>query len=246
MKKENVSNLLPHAAFSLPAHFSSVAAVMTLGFSNDESASGPSSRLVQLASSSNFHPVALDDGWAMYNANFVPAAEATALQYQLETEIPWRVHPVRLFGKVHPSPRLCSWHGLGGASYRYSGVTHSPLPLTPSIQRVLDLLQQQLELSFNSVLANLYRNGSDRMGLHADDEKELGPQPLIASVSFGATRKFVLKHRYNKAMRHELQLTHGSVLLMGGTLQSFWKHEIPRASKVDSPRINLTFRTVLT
>lgn len=139
-----------------------------------------------------------------------------------------------------PEPRLSAWYG--DAAYTYSGKTRQPHAWMP----ILDALRQRIEIAcqarFNSVLLNLYRNGQDSMGLHSDDEPELGPEPLIASLSLGAERRFVLRHKTLTDQRHTLTLAHGSLLLMAGRTQHAWKHGLPKAKSVAEPRINLTFR----
>jgi alkylated DNA repair dioxygenase AlkB len=176
--------------------------------------------------------------------HFFDEAEATSLHQRLRAEVPFGQHFVQLFGKRIASPRLSSWHGTPEATYRYSGIKHLPLPFTPAMAECLRRLDERFQLRFNSVLANLYRDGKDSMGLHADDERELGPTPLIASLSFGTTRQFRLRHRTERNMRVDLSLQSGSLLLMGGTLQTFWKHEVPKAPRTKEERINLTFRLI--
>lgn len=167
----------------------------------------------------------------------------------LRSELPWINHPVRIFGRELASPRLSSWHGDPTASYRYSGQRHRPQPWTPTL---LQLRQRLADIGVrcNAVLANLYRDGQDAMGWHADDEPELGPNPLIASISLGATRRFVLRPQPRhispdqRAWRLTLELPHGSLLLMAGPTQHCWQHALPRMRRVAEPRINLTFRWV--
>ncbi len=177
--------------------------------------------------------------------HFFESTQAISLQQKLRAEVPFGQHFVQLFGKRIASPRLSSWHGEPEAAYRYAGIKHLPLPFTPAMAECASYLNQRYGLHFNSVLANLYRNGQDSMGLHADDERELGPTPLIASLSFGATRQFRLRHRTDKTLRVNISLQSGSLLLMGGTLQKFWKHEVPKEPSIQDERINLTFRLIV-
>jgi len=166
---------------------------------------------------------------------------------RLLEELPLRVEHVVVFGKRHPTPRRTSWHGDPGCSYGYSGRVFEPAPWTEGLSDVRDELEALAGLRFNSVLANHYRDGRDAMGKHADDEAELGPSRddiRIASVSFGAPRRFLLEHRRTREKR-EWSLGGGSVLLMGGTLQREWVHYVPRTAKPVGPRLNLTFRVVL-
>lgn len=143
------------------------------------------------------------------------------------------------------APRRCAWYGDAGARYGYSGLALEPLAWTPALARLRAALRATLGIRFNSVLANLYRDGHDRMGWHADDEAALGPAPVIASVSLGATRRFVLRHRTRADLpMGELHLEHGSLLVMAGSTQRCWKHALPAAARVAGARVNLTFRTV--
>lgn len=172
-------------------------------------------------------------------------AEAGALHARLLREVPWEVHRVRLFGRELPSPRLSCWIGDAGAVYRYSGSRFEPHPWLPELAALRDRLQAELGRPFNSVLANRYRGGADAMGWHSDDEPELGPEPVIASLSLGATRRFLLRHRRDPALRLALDLEPGSLLLMEGPTQRHWRHALPRTARPVGERINLTFRHVL-
>ena len=180
--------------------------------------------------------VRLDPAW-------LSAADADALFDTLRASLHWENHAVRLFGRQQPAPRLSCWIGDRAARYHYSGVTRLPGAWTPALAAVRACLRDALEIDFNSVLANLYRDGRDAMGWHADNERELGPAPVIASVSLGATRRFVLKHR-GGTPRLALDLPPGSLLLMQGATQSNYRHALPRTARAVGPRINLTFRQV--
>src|SRR5690606_2764427 len=173
---------------------------------------------------------------------WMSAAEAGALMQVLRDGLPWEVHHIRLFGREVPSPRLSCWIGDPDAVYRYSGTRFSPHPWTAGLSALRQRLQVELGQSFNSVLANRYRDGRDAMGWHSDDEPELGPEPLIASLSLGAVRRFVLRRRDDPGRRLALELEPGSLLLMGGTTQRHWKHALPRPTRPVGERINLTFR----
>lgn len=157
----------------------------------------------------------------------------------------WRQEHITLFGKTHPQPRLIAWYGDEHAHYSYSGLQHAPRPWTTELAALRDDLQRVCGASFNSVLLNLYRDGADSMGLHADDEPELGPQPVIASLSLGATRRMYFQHKTERHLptRH-LDLPDGSLLVMRGTTQEYWKHGIRKARGCREARINLTFRQV--
>ena len=151
---------------------------------------------------------------------------------------------MRLFGRDVPAPRLSCWIGDAGTTYTYSRVRFEPRPWPPSVAALRDAIASATGFLPNSVLANRYRDGRDAMGWHADAEPELGPEPVIASLSLGAPRRFVLRHR-TRGLRHELVLAPGSLLLMAGATQAHWQHALPRA-KVAGPRINLTFRRIVT
>jgi alkylated DNA repair dioxygenase AlkB len=170
-------------------------------------------------------------------------AEADRLFAALAGSLDWKQRAIRIFGREVLQPRLTAWHG--DASYTYSGVTLSPAPWTPELAILRDRLRTETGERFNSVLCNLYRTGADSMGWHADNEKELGPSPVIASVSLGAARRFVLRHVKKTQPAVSLALPNGSLLVMGGTLQTFWRHALPKAPDVTVPRINLTFRRIL-
>lgn len=181
--------------------------------------------------------LALDVAWMTH-------AQASALLDALQPALPWRVHRVRLFGREVDSPRLSCWIGDAGAAYRYSGVSHAPHPWPAALLPVRARLARETGVAFNSVLANLYRDGRDAMGWHSDDEAELGPRPVIASLSLGGERRFVLKHRRQPASKLALTLPHGSLLLMRGDTQRHYRHALPRTARAVAARLNLTFRRI--
>jgi alkylated DNA repair dioxygenase AlkB len=181
--------------------------------------------------------LALDPDW-------LQPADTEALFATLQTRIPWDVHRIRLFGRELDSPRLSCWIGDPGAAYAYSGTRFQPRPWPVALLPVRARLHAELGIDFNTVLANLYRDGRDCMGWHSDDEAELGPQPVIASLSLGATRRFVLKPRRDPGSRLALDLPPGSLLLMRGDTQRHYRHALPRTAKPVGPRINLTFRRI--
>ena len=193
----------------------------------------------------------------MVNSNLVPydgelylvrafykQQEADALMTILSTELDWQQEDIIIAGKSVSIPRLMCWYSEPGAVYRYSGVDHVPVTLTESLTRIQQQIQNYCQHRFNSVLGNLYRNGDDSMGWHADKEKELGINPTIASLSFGEQRLFKMRHNKTKELL-DLQLQHGDLLLMSGTLQHHWRHCLPKTRKPKQPRINLTFRQIL-
>ncbi|MEL1266175.1 alpha-ketoglutarate-dependent dioxygenase AlkB [Pseudoxanthomonas putridarboris] len=170
--------------------------------------------------------------------------QADALFSELRRAMPWEVHRIRMFGRRVDSPRLSCWMGEPEAVYRYSGADFVPHAWLPALRAIRERLRRELGVPFNSVLANLYRNGHDAMGWHSDDEPELGPRPVIASVSLGATRRFLLKHRKDKALKQAIELPHGSLLVMSGDTQRLYRHALPRTARPVGERINLTFRWI--
>ncbi|HBW85731.1 MAG TPA: alpha-ketoglutarate-dependent dioxygenase AlkB [Crocinitomicaceae bacterium] len=148
-----------------------------------------------------------------------------------------------MFGKRIEIPRLESFHAVDGKSYGYSGKRLETRPFNPILSSLKGKIEGQISVHFNSVLVNLYRNENDSNGWHADDEKELGKNPVIASISIGAKRRFQLKHKL-EPLKHNLELNNGDLLIMGGTLQSNWKHQVPKEKYFCGPRLNLTFRFI--
>ncbi|GAA3935376.1 alpha-ketoglutarate-dependent dioxygenase AlkB family protein [Hymenobacter algoricola] len=178
---------------------------------------------------------------------FLPPAAAAALLAELTATIPWRQEPIRLFGKEVLQPRLTAWHGDPDARYAYSGLALTPQPWTPALLHLRAQVQAATGSRFNSVLLNLYRSGQDSMGWHADNEPELGPAPVIASVSLGAPRRFRLRPRHPPPVPPAavtLELASGSLLVMRGPTQQHWLHAVPKTAVPTGPRLNLTFRLV--
>lgn len=188
--------------------------------------------------------LALPNAQLRYHAHWLPPAQADALLAALHDEIPWETHRLRLFGRWHDSPRRSCWIGDADAAYTYSGTRFAPQPWSPTLTELRARAEAACATRFNSVLANLYRDGHDSMGWHSDDEPELGPQPIIASLSLGAERRFLLKARVAGTRAHGLPLAHGSLLVMAGDTQRHYRHALPRSVRVNSARINLTFRWV--
>ena len=182
-------------------------------------------------------------GLVTYDPAFIEPDAADALLAELLRAVPWRQDRLQIHGREIPFPRLTAWYGDTGAVYTYSGVRNRPTAWSTPLARLREKLQTALRARFNSALLNLYRTGSDSMGWHADDERELGPRPLIASVSLGATRRFELRPNDGGETRR-LQLEHGSLLVMSGETQHRWKHQVPKEPTVRAPRVNLTFRLV--
>ncbi len=176
--------------------------------------------------------------------DFLSEEEASRMFEALLSQTPWQQDDIRIFGKTYAQPRLTALYGNNGQPYAYSGITMHPLPFTPLLERIREALTPYTPVEFTSCLLNLYRDGNDSNGWHADNEKSLGPKPVIASVSLGEVRRFKLKHRSNRALRASVDLSHGSLLLMQGDTQAKWLHEIPKTKRPVGPRINLTFRKI--
>jgi len=178
-----------------------------------------------------------DGGWIRYWEQLLPPPDADRLLDTLRREVPWE----QLRNHLWTFPRLTAFVGDAGVVYRYSGVTHAGSGWPSYLCAVRRRIQDIAGAHFDGVLLNRYRDGNDSMGRHADAEAELGPNPLVASLSLGAVRTFVLRHRTRREKR-TLDLAHGSLLLMGGTLQHHWVHELPKTTQSVGERINLTFR----
>jgi alkylated DNA repair dioxygenase AlkB len=184
-----------------------------------------------------------DGELTLYAGAFAPA-EADGLLAALLEHVPWRQESVRMFGRDRPSPRLTAWFGDPAARYAYSGVSLEPLPWSPPVLAARGRAEALAGARFNGVLLNLYRDGRDGVGWHSDAERSLGPRPTIASVSLGAERRFLLRHR-RTAHSVALLLPHGSVLVMAGDLQHAWRHALPKTRAACAPRVNLTFRRIV-
>ena len=186
----------------------------------------------------------LPDAEIRYVPHFLPVSLANTYFDDLFHHIPWRQDPITVFGKTHLQPRLTSLHAHTLDSYSYSGIVMTPQPMTQTLQCIENRIYQLCNESFTTVLLNLYRDGKDSNGWHADDEAELGKNPVIASLSLGAPRFFHLRHNQDPKQRYKLLLEHGSLLLMGGETQHHWKHQVAKTAKKVGPRINLTFRKI--
>jgi len=172
-------------------------------------------------------------------------SSADRVLHELIEQTPWRTEVITLWGQQHRQPRLSAWFGDPGARYKYSGLALTPLPWTELLADIRRRVEALAEASFNSVLMNYYRDHRDSMGMHSDDEPELGGNPVIASLSLGEQRTFVLKHRFKKDLKPvNVELEPASLLLMKGATQHNWKHGINKLSRPCGPRVNLTFRHV--
>jgi alkylated DNA repair dioxygenase AlkB len=160
--------------------------------------------------------------------------------------IRWQHDVIKMYGKAIPLPRLSAWHGDDDRPYTYSGIALQPAPWNPALDWLRDQLEHTCQVRFNSVLLNWYRSGDDHISWHTDAEPELGTNPVIASLNFGATRRFLLRRRDDHQHKIELPLSHGSLLVMSGALQHHWQHSVPKEKKVKDNRLNLTFRVIQT
>jgi len=188
--------------------------------------------------------ISLPDCDIQYFPNFWTTEEATYYYKKFLNTIPWRQDNIRVFGKTYPQPRLTALYGNNQKTYSYANITMDPYPFTPDLLAIKQKITSICTTEFTSCLLNLYRDGKDSNGWHADNEPELGKNPVIASVTFGQERFFHLKHRHIKTARHTILLEHGSLLIMQGTTQEYWLHQIPKSTKAMNPRINLTFRHI--
>ena len=182
-----------------------------------------------------------------YIPNFIPAIKAYEYFTILRNDILWQQDDIKVFGKVHPQPRLTALYAMNNKPYSYSNITMHPHKLSKELlelKKKVESTYLNQEIQFTTCLLNLYRDGSDSNGWHADNEKELGTNPIIASISLGEERYFHLKHRTKKELKHKILLEHGSLLIMKGETQEHWLHQIPKTKKPIKERINLTYRII--
>jgi len=184
-------------------------------------------------------------GRLRYFESFFRESQAKEVFDSLLEETPWQQDPITIFGKTYQQPRLTALYASNAKPYSYSGITMNPRPMTPLMETLRDRIHQVSSNTFTTVLLNLYRNGKDSNGWHADDEKELGKNPVIASLSFGAERYFHLKHKKDKNLRLKIPLKSGSLLIMEGETQTHWLHQVAKTARPVGPRINLTFRRII-
>ena len=183
------------------------------------------------------------DGSAVLHEWVLGDASWESLMADLVEVVPWESHTIKMFGKEYPQPRLVAWFGDPGSDYSYSGLKMNVRPWIPTVSMLREAAERIACVRFNSVLVNLYRDGNDKVSWHRDNEPELGEEPVIASISLGAPRRFKFRHLLTREVV-ETTLTTGSMVVMSGLSQSCWEHEIPRQAAVSEPRINLTFRQV--
>lgn len=189
-------------------------------------------------------PLQLPDADIVFYLSLLNEQESDRLFIELTQTLDWRQDWITIYGRSMPQPRLSAWYGDPGKSYTYSGITMCPSPWTHTLLDLKAKVEAVSGVMFNSVLLNLYRDGNDSMGWHSDDEPELGQNPVIGSLSLGGTRRFMLRHRSEKGWKHQLESTSGSFLLMQGTTQHYWQHQVPKTKRPVLPRINLTFRVI--
>lgn len=184
-----------------------------------------------------------DGDVVLYRALF-NKQESDHLLSELKSSTKWKQEQIKMYGKLIEIPRLTAWYGDPERSYTYSKIKMNPEPWTSVLLEIKAKIEALAEVKFNSVLLNLYRGGSDGVAWHSDDEPELGENPVIGSVSFGENRRFMFRHKGNKDLKQEVNLAHGSLLIMKGKTQHNWQHQIPKVSQKVEPRINLTFRVI--
>ncbi|OOQ61720.1 alpha-ketoglutarate-dependent dioxygenase AlkB family protein [Mucilaginibacter pedocola] len=185
-------------------------------------------------------PVELMD----YRPAFFSAEESGRLISALKQNIQWNQETILMYGKLLNTPRLTAWYGDNSKTYAFSGKSYDPYPWTKELLEIKHRVDAAAGITFNSVLLNLYRNGNDSVAWHADDEPELGRNPIIASVSFGQVRRFEVRHKADKKQKYSVDLENGSLLIMKGDLQHHWEHQVPKSTKALGERINLTFRVI--
>lgn len=192
-------------------------------------------------------PIDLDlkDANVRYYPNFFDTPNANRYFKNLLKHIKWQQDYITLYGKTHKQPRLTAFYANNKNSYKYSNITMQPHIFNGDLLDIKSQVEATVNTKFTSCLANLYRDGNDSNGWHADNEKALGKNPVIASLSFGAERFFHLKHKTNKTLKTKFILEHGSLLIMQGETQTHWLHQIPKTKKKIESRINLTFRIIV-
>ena len=198
------------------------------------------------AADARLEPIPMPDADVSYFNHMELEQTDTQVLQRLIAEVPWRSEEVVMWGRHVPQPRLTAWYGDAGASYAYSGIELHPLPWTSLLLDIKTRIEETVGSTFNSVLLNYYRDHHDGIGFHSDDEPELGERPVIASLSLGEERIFVLKHKRAKFVSPvRLRLASGSLLLMKGDTQHYWRHGIAKENRSCGPRINLTFRRII-
>lgn len=186
--------------------------------------------------------IQLQDGELVYLPKFFDTSLSDTMFHSLLETIHWKQDIIKMYGKEIPLPRLSAWYGDTSKPYTYSGITMKPHNWTKELLFIKQQIEEVANVEFTSVLLNRYRNGSDYVGWHSDDEKELGHNPVIGSVNFGASRKFQLRRFDNHSEKLEVELHNGTYLLMKGATQHYWQHQVPKTTAKIGERLNLTFR----
>lgn len=181
----------------------------------------------------------------LYVPNFLPSERASFVLDRLLADVNWRQEAMTIYGRPAPFPRLTAWYGDPGRAYAFSGITLYPEPWNPLLAEIKHAVEDASDGSYNSVLLNLYRTGKDSISWHTDDERELGPNPTVASASFGGERRFMIRERVTKRVVAEVMLEHNSLLIMRGAMMKLYQHQVPKTATAVDPRVNLTFRTIL-
>ncbi len=179
-----------------------------------------------------------------YYPSFIDESKADHYFQKLKNEVPWQQDNITVFGKTYAQPRLTALFGSDGQTYTYSNIVMRPHKFTAALAEIKLDIEKVCGIEFTTCLLNLYRDGKDSNGWHSDDEKELGQDPVIASITLGQERSFHLRHKKDKTLKHKMVLEHGSLLLMRGATQHHWQHQIPKTAKSVGERINLTFRVI--
>lgn len=188
--------------------------------------------------------IKLKDAELFYHPSFFCKEESDKIFKTLLETIEWKQDKIIMYGKELLLPRLSAWYGDNNKQYTYSGIKLNPLPWTDELLLIKEKIEVEAKVKFSSVLINRYRDGQDYVGWHTDSEKELGKNPIIGSVNFGATRKFQLRRIDDHKEKFEVELKHGTFLVMGGATQHFWQHQVPKTALKIGERLNLTFRVI--
>lgn len=186
----------------------------------------------------------LENAAFYFDQDFFNKTESDKIYQSLKEDIAWKHDSIKMYGKDILLPRLSAWYGDRDKGYVYSGIKNVPLTWNDILLQIKTKVEKIADVEFNSVLINRYRDGKDYMGWHTDSEKELGLNPVIASVNFGATRKFQLRRMDDHKNKTEFKLSHGSLLIMKGETQHYWQHQVPKTTLIVGERINLTFRVI--
>ncbi len=191
-------------------------------------------------------PIPIENGEALLVENFLSSRESEHLFNYFRKQVNWRRQIIKIYGKVHPVPRESAWFGDPESNYFITGFIRNISPWLPELLDLKNQIEKAFpDLQFNSVLLNKYRNGTDKVGWHSDNDEEFGVNPAIASLSLGATRRFDIRHKTDKSKTIRINLNSGSLLIMKGAMQHHWDHQVPQQKHVAGERINLTFRKII-